>query len=51
MMGVIVHPKDPNQVYGVSRAGQVFGTQDGGKTWSEHRLPEGVRDTYCVACG
>lgn len=51
MMGVTVHPKDPNQVYGVSRFGQVFGTQDGGKSWSETRLPEGVRDVYAVACG
>jgi len=51
MMGVIVHPKDPNQVYGVSRVGQMFGTTDGGKSWSESRLPEGVRDCYCVAAG
>ncbi len=51
MMGVSVHPNDPNQVYGVSRFGQVFGTQDGGKSWSETRLPEGVRDVYAVACG
>ena len=51
MMGVIVHPKDPNQVYGISRVGQVFGTQDGGKSWSEVRLPEGVRDCYCIAAG
>jgi photosystem II stability/assembly factor-like uncharacterized protein len=51
MMGVIVHPQDPNQVYGVSRVGQVFGTQDAGRSWSEHRLPEGVRDCYAVACG
>jgi photosystem II stability/assembly factor-like uncharacterized protein len=51
MMGVTLHPKDPNQVYAVSRVGQVFGTQDGGKTWSESRLPEGVRDAYCIACG
>jgi hypothetical protein len=29
----------------------VFGTQDGGKSWSEHRLPEGVRDCYCIAAG
>jgi photosystem II stability/assembly factor-like uncharacterized protein len=51
MMGVAVHPRDPNQVYGVSRVGQVFGTQDGGRSWSETRLPEGVRDVYAVACG
>jgi photosystem II stability/assembly factor-like uncharacterized protein len=51
MMAVTVHPRDPNQVYGVSRAGQLFGTQDGGRTWREHRLPEGARDLYAVACG
>ncbi|MGH7094478.1 MAG: WD40/YVTN/BNR-like repeat-containing protein [Stellaceae bacterium] len=51
MMGVTIHPRDANQVYGVSRVGQVFGTQDGGKTWHESRLPEGVRDAYCIACG
>jgi photosystem II stability/assembly factor-like uncharacterized protein len=51
MMGVAVHPRDPNQVYGVSRFGQVFGTQDGGRSWNESRLPEGVRDVYAVACG
>ena len=51
MMAVAVHPRDPNQVYGVSRFGQVFATQDGGRSWSESRLPEGVRDVYAVACG
>jgi photosystem II stability/assembly factor-like uncharacterized protein len=51
MMGVAVHPHDANQVYGVSRFGQVFGTQDGGRSWHEHRLPKGVRDVYAVACG
>ena len=43
--------RDPNQVYAISRVGQVFGTQDGGKSWSETRLPEGVRDATAVACG
>ena len=51
MMGVIPHPTDPSQVYAVSRVGQVFGTQDAGRTWSESRLPEGVRDCYAIACG
>jgi photosystem II stability/assembly factor-like uncharacterized protein len=51
MMGVIPHPTDAGQVYAISRAGQVFGTQDGGKSWSESRLPEGSRDSYCIACG
>jgi photosystem II stability/assembly factor-like uncharacterized protein len=51
MMGVAPHPRDANQVYAISRCGQVFGTQDGGKSWSESRLPEGVRDCYAIACG
>jgi photosystem II stability/assembly factor-like uncharacterized protein len=51
MMAVTAHPRDPNQVYGASRFGQVFGTQDGGRTWNETRLPEAVRDVYAVACG
>src|SRR5260221_10912088 len=50
-LGVSPHPTDPNQVYAISRVGQVFGTQDGGKSWSESRLPEGSRDSYCIACG
>lgn len=51
MMAVALHPRDPDQVYCVSRGGQVFGTQDGGRTWHEHRLPEGVQDVYAIACG
>jgi hypothetical protein len=34
----------------VSRCGQVFGTPDGGRTWRESRLPEGVEDVYALAC-
>jgi len=51
MMGVAAHPSDPQQVYGISKAGQVFGTQDGGQTWTEHRLPTGAGDCYAIACG
>jgi photosystem II stability/assembly factor-like uncharacterized protein len=51
MMAVALHPRDPDQVYGVSRTGQVFGTADGGRTWREDRLPAGVQDVYAIACG
>jgi photosystem II stability/assembly factor-like uncharacterized protein len=51
MMAVAPHPRDPDQVYGVSRSGQVFGTHDGGRTWREDRLPAGVNDVYAIACG
>jgi photosystem II stability/assembly factor-like uncharacterized protein len=51
MMGVSAHPRDPNRVYGVTRVGQVFGTNDGGKNWTERRLPDGAGDCYAIACG
>jgi photosystem II stability/assembly factor-like uncharacterized protein len=50
MMAVALHPRDPDQVYCVSRHGQVFGTQDGGRSWREEALPDGVADVYTVAC-
>jgi photosystem II stability/assembly factor-like uncharacterized protein len=50
MMAVALHPRDPGQVHCVSRCGQAFGTQDGGTTWREHRLPAGVTDVYAIAC-
>ena len=50
MMGLTLHPRDPDQVYCASRCGQVFGTQDGGRTWSESSLP-GIDDVYAIACG
>jgi photosystem II stability/assembly factor-like uncharacterized protein len=51
MMAVALHRRDPKQVYCVSRGGQVFDTQDGGRTWSEQHLPAGVQDVYAIACG
>jgi photosystem II stability/assembly factor-like uncharacterized protein len=50
LMSVALHAKDPGQVYCATRCGQVFGTQDGGQTWTEWLLPAGVQDTYAVAC-
>ncbi len=49
MMAVALHPRDADQVHCVSRCGQVFGTQDGGRTWQEHQVPE-VQDVYAIAC-
>jgi photosystem II stability/assembly factor-like uncharacterized protein len=49
-MGLALHPRDPDQVYCASRCGQVFGTQDGGRTWRESQL-DGIDDVYAIACG
>jgi photosystem II stability/assembly factor-like uncharacterized protein len=50
MMTMALHAQDPAQIYCATRGGQVFGTRDGGRTWSEYPLPEGVADVYTVAC-
>jgi photosystem II stability/assembly factor-like uncharacterized protein len=51
MMAVALQPRDPGQIHCAARTGQVFATGDGGRTWQEHRLPEGVQDVYAIACG
>lgn len=52
IMSIGLHAHDPGQVYiGARYKGEVFGTQDGGKTWSEMSIPGDVKDIYCVTCG
>lgn len=50
MMAVALHPADEAQVYAAGRYGQVFGTQDGGRSWQEYSLPDGCKDVYALAC-
>jgi photosystem II stability/assembly factor-like uncharacterized protein len=51
MMALALHRGEPAQIYCASRSGQVFGTTDGGRSWEEHTLPDGIQDVYAVACG
>ena len=52
IMSVALHPTDPIQVYlGARYQGEVFGTQDGGKTWTALPLPGPVKVIYAIACG
>ena len=52
IMSVGLHADRPKQVYiGARYQGEVFGTQDGGETWSAMPLPGPVKDIYSVACG
>ena len=52
IMSVGLHHTDPNQVYiGARYQGEIFGTQDGGESWTSMPLPPPVKDIYCVACG
>lgn len=50
VMALSLHPTDPARVYCATRGGQVIGTEDGGRSWTDHPLPEGVHDVYAVAC-
>ena len=52
IMSIGLHQTDSNQVYiGARYQGEIFGTQDGGGSWTSMPLPAPVKDIYCVACG
>ena len=51
LMSVGLHHSDAKQVYVAARYGEVFGTQDGGESWLEISLPQGVQHIYALACG
>lgn len=51
LMSVGLHHSDPKQVYVAARYGEVFGTQDGGESWRDMPLPQGVQHIYALACG
>jgi photosystem II stability/assembly factor-like uncharacterized protein len=49
VMACTLHPDDPNVVFYAARQAQVFGTEDGGKTWREHAMPAACKGVYCIA--
>jgi len=51
LMSVGLHHSDARQVYVAARYGEVFGTRDGGESWLEMPLPQGVQHIYALACG
>jgi photosystem II stability/assembly factor-like uncharacterized protein len=52
IMSVALHQTDPDQVFlGARYDGEVYGTEDGGATWSAAPLPAGVKDIYSLAAG
>ena len=48
--GVAINEHAPEQVYFCTRQGEVFGTRDGGETWSSHVLPEMAGSVKAIAC-
>ena len=51
LMTVATSAATPDRIYCAARKGQVFGTEDGGKSWQEYPLPEFVQGVYALACG
>jgi photosystem II stability/assembly factor-like uncharacterized protein len=51
LMSVGLHHADAKQVYVAARYGEVFGTEDGGESWRDMPLPQGVQHIYALACG
>ncbi|HJM92702.1 MAG: hypothetical protein QGG19_01305 [Alphaproteobacteria bacterium] len=50
LMVVAESVSTPDRVYCAARRGQVFGTEDGGKSWQTYQLPHGVQGVYALAC-
>ncbi|MDP6689925.1 MAG: hypothetical protein QF384_10550 [Alphaproteobacteria bacterium] len=50
LMVVAESVSSPDRVYCAARRGQVFGTEDGGKSWQTYQLPDGVQEVYALAC-
>ncbi len=51
MFGIAFDQGQANRMYCATNGGEVFGSQDSGKTWKSHPLPEGATQVYSLACG
>ena len=51
MFGLAFNERLPSHMYCATNGGQVFGSQDGGETWTAHPLPQGAAQIYALACG
>jgi photosystem II stability/assembly factor-like uncharacterized protein len=50
LMKVAVSRDNPDRLACAARKGQVLGSEDGGQSWRDLSLPDGVSDVYSVAC-
>ena len=51
MFGIAFDERQPNQMYCATSGGEVWGSRDGGQSWSDHPLPEGASQVYALASG
>ena len=47
--GIAPSRSDKQRIYCAARRGQVFGTEDGGKSWQTFALPDGAQGIYSLA--
>ena len=50
MMHIGQSAASPDCIFAGARRGQIFGTEDGGNSWTQMELPSGVQGVYAVAC-
>jgi len=50
MFGMAFEERQPKRIYCATSGGEVFASQDGGKTWGAHPLPDGATQIYTLAC-
>jgi photosystem II stability/assembly factor-like uncharacterized protein len=50
LMTIAASASSAQRVYCAARRGQVFGTEDGGESWTQSTLPPGVEGVYAVLC-
>jgi photosystem II stability/assembly factor-like uncharacterized protein len=51
LFGFTINARDPDQMYCATRHGQVLGSHDGGQTWQDFSLPQGIQEVNALACG
>ena len=50
LMTISTSASSDQRVFCAARRGQVFGTEDGGASWVQWQLPQGVEGVYAVLC-
>ena len=51
MFGIAFNEHEPSHIYCTTNSAEVFGSQDGGTTWTAYPMPEGTTQVYALACG
>lgn len=51
LFGVSINPRNPSQIYCATRHAQVLGSHDGGETWFDCSLPDGLSEVNSLAVG